>query len=272
MEKIAIYGKGGIGKSFIATSLSAYYALRGKKVLHVGCDPKTDSSVRLMDNHIPFRTVLEVLADDPTVTSTEKIMSTGRLGIECCESGGPSPGQGCGGRGVAKTLEFLEETGVFLTDKYDVTIFDVLGDVVCGGFAAPLRLGFAEKVFIVTSEEPMALFAANNICKAIHTYAANGIVLGGIVANLKDNHADRKFLNNFAERLKTHVLAFIPRDALVQEAEKRRKTIVEEYATSLVAQTIKDLAERIISLDVKTIDLPEPFTEEAFFDFIKNGR
>ncbi len=271
MQKIAIYGKGGIGKSVIATNLSVYYAMHGKRVLHVGCDPKADSSIRLMDNHLPLRTVLEVLGDDPTATTSEKVINVGRHGIECCEAGGPPPGQGCGGRGVAKTLEFLDEMGVFQSGKYDIAIFDVLGDVVCGGFAAPMRQGFAEKIFIVTSEEPMALFAANNICKAVQNYSSNGIVLGGLIANLKDNATNKETLNHFAKLLNTRVMTFISRNELVQEAEKKRKTVVEEFPDSEVAETFNKLAEDIHIFYSSGVEVPTPISEEVFFKFIKEG-
>ena len=166
MERIAVYGKGGVGKSVVATALSVWYAQQGRAVLHVGCDPKQDSALRLTDG-ARLRSVLETLADHPQLTSVDSVLHEGRYGIRCCESGGPEPGVGCGGRGVARTLELLGELEVISGGQYDVVMFDVLGDVVCGGFAAPLRRGFAEKVVIVVSEEPMAMFAANNIARAI---------------------------------------------------------------------------------------------------------
>jgi len=269
MERIAIYGKGGVGKSVVATSLSAYYASQGKRVLHVGCDPKADSAVRLMDGDSPMVTVLEALADDPNTTSTESILRTGRSGIQCCEAGGPEPGVGCGGRGVARTLEFLEEMEVIESGNYDVVVFDVLGDVVCGGFAAPLRQGFAQKVIIVVSEEPMALFAANNISKAIHTYHANGVVLGGLVASLKSNDVDRSMLERFAQALSSQMLAYVPRDNLIMQAERERKTVIEYAPGSPTAQAFADLAEAIVRIDPASTSLPTPLSEKQFFDFIR---
>lgn len=269
MNRIAIYGKGGVGKSVVATTLSAYYARQGKRVLHVGCDPKHDSAVRLVDGNEPIVTVLEALADNPNITSTESILHPGRYGIQCCEAGGPQPGVGCGGRGVARTLEFLDEMEVIEGGGYDVVIFDVLGDVVCGGFAAPLRQGFAEKVLIVLSEEPMALFAANNISKAIHTYHDNGVVLGGLVANLRTPQADRSLLERFANALGTTILAFIPRDPLIIEAERARKTIVEHAPSSPSATAFAELAERVLTIDKANAALPTPLDDAAFFDFIR---
>jgi nitrogenase iron protein NifH len=269
MDRIAIYGKGGVGKSVVATTLSAYYARQGKRVLHVGCDPKHDSAVRLIDGDQTIVTVLDALADNPNITSTEAILHTGRYGIQCCEAGGPEPGVGCGGRGVARTLEFLDEMEVIEEGGYDVVVFDVLGDVVCGGFAAPLRQGFAEKVFIVLSEEPMALFAANNISKAIHTYHANGVVLGGLVANLRTPDADRDLLARFAEALGTEILAYIPRDPLIIAAERARKTIVEHAPDSPSAVAFAALAERILGIEKESISLPKPLNDQAFFEFIR---
>lgn len=269
MERIAIYGKGGVGKSVVATSLSARFAQQGRKVLHVGCDPKHDSAVRLVDADRNVLTVLEVLADDPNVTSTDRILHEGRLGIHCCEAGGPEPGLGCGGRGVARTLEFLDEMNVIESGGYDVVMFDVLGDVVCGGFAAPLRQGFAQKVFIVISEEPMALFAANNISRAIHVYQPNGVVLGGLVASLKSPDADMSILHAFARSLSTRVLAAIPRDPLITAAERIRSTIVESAPHSPSAKAFSALADDIVAIDPADVPLPTPLSDDAFFRFIK---
>jgi nitrogenase iron protein NifH len=269
MNRIAIYGKGGVGKSVVATSLSAYFATTGKKVLHVGCDPKHDSAVRLMDGEGTVLTVLDVLADDPNVASTEKVIHRGRYGIDCCESGGPEPGLGCGGRGVARTLEFLEEMEVLSTGAYDVVVFDVLGDVVCGGFAAPLRHGFADIVFIVISEEPMALFAANNISRAIQVYHPNGVALGGFVASLKSTDADRALLERFATALSSRVLAYVPRDPLILEAERLRRTVIEHAPESESARALASLATAALSLEAAALPLPTPMTDEAFFRFIR---
>ena len=270
MQRIAVYGKGGVGKSVIATSLSAYYALQEQSVLHVGCDPKCDSAVRLLEGEGRMPTVLEVLAKNPNLASAHSILHPGRHGILCCESGGPEPGLGCGGRGVAKTLEFLDEMEVISSGDHDVVVFDVLGDVVCGGFAAPLRRGFAQKILIVVSEEPMALFAANNISKAINTYRRNGVFLGGFVANLKSDDADRELIQRFAEALSTKVLAFIPRDPQVQLAERRRLTVMESAPKeSPAAEALVSLAEQVLTIEPDGLPLPTPLSDEEFFTFIK---
>ncbi len=269
MHRVAIYGKGGIGKSVIATSLTAHYALQGKKVLHVGCDPKADSAMRLVEGGATVETVLDVLSKNPNTASAQGVLHVGRHGIICCESGGPEPGLGCGGRGVAKTLEFLDEMEVISGGGYETVVFDVLGDVVCGGFAAPLRRGFAEQVLIVISEEPMALFAANNISKAVKTYHRNGVFLGGFIANLKSKEADRDMLQRFAEALSTRVLAFIPRDPEVQAAERKRLTVMESAPESAAALALASLAGEIQQADPGGAPLPTPLSDEEFFDFIK---
>jgi nitrogenase iron protein NifH len=268
LERIAVYGKGGVGKSVVATSLSMSYAQQGRKVLHVGCDPKHDSAIRLLNGSGSITTVLDALRDDPNMVSTDRILHKGRLGIDCCEAGGPQPGLGCGGRGVARTLEYLDEMEVIEAGAYDIVMFDVLGDVVCGGFAAPLRQGFAQKVIIVISEEPMALFAANNISKAIKTYHDNGVVLGGFVASLKSADADRDMLRRFAETLSSRVLAFVPRDPLIIEAEKTRLTVLEHAPESGSAQAFGSLAQTVLDLDVDELPLPTPMGEDEFFAFI----
>ncbi|HNS98063.1 MAG TPA: AAA family ATPase [Polyangiaceae bacterium] len=269
MERIAIYGKGGIGKSVVATSLSAHFASHGKRVLHIGCDPKHDSAIRLMDADQSMTTVLDALVANPNLSSTEAFLRIGRHGVHCCEAGGPAPGVGCGGRGVARTLELLDELEVMEQGDYDTVVFDVLGDVVCGGFAAPLRQGFAQKVLIVLSEEPMALFAANNISKAIHTYHENGVVLAGLVANLRTPSADRGLIERFAQRLGTSNLAFIPRDPLIIAAERERKTIVEYAPASPTALVFAELAEKIQKIVPETVPLPTPLDDDAFFEFIR---
>jgi nitrogenase iron protein NifH len=269
MEKLAVYGKGGIGKSVIATTLSAAYAMGGSRVLHMGCDPKADSAVRLMEQRTRIRTILKVLGDDPTAVGTNEILNIGRHGIHCCEAGGPPPGLGCGGRGVARALELLDEMELLDGDAYDVAMFDVLGDVVCGGFAAPLRSRFAEKVMIVASEEPMSLFAANNIARAVVTYHRNGVTLAGIVANLRGKDATAKSIERLAKTINTKVIATIEREPLIMKAEREQKTIVEYAPDCNAAKAITALATYVRDLDTSTIPLPTPLDDDAFFEFMR---
>lgn len=266
--RVAIYGKGGIGKSVVATGLSAVLAKSGRRVLHVGCDPKHDSAVRLLPPGVKLRTVMEVLGDAPGGGGQEPIVHEGRLGIHCCESGGPSPGLGCAGRGVARMLEYMEETGLMEPGRYDAIVFDVLGDVVCGGFAAPLRLGFADRVVIVTSEEPMALYAANNITRAVHAYQDNGVVLAGLVANLRGPDARRDRLRAFARRLSTRILATLARDPKILEAERRRCTVVEHAPGGPSSRAFRTLAGALEKLDPRRCVLPTPLEDEEFYRFM----
>jgi nitrogenase iron protein NifH len=270
VETIAIYGKGGIGKSVVATNLSVCFALAGRRVLHVGCDPKRDSAIRLM-NGARLATVMDLIGQDPDSLSVAAIINRGRHGLDCVEAGGPEPGVGCAGRGVARTIEFLDEQGVLAHGAYDLAIFDVLGDVVCGGFAAPLRLGFARKVFIVVSEQPMSLFAANNITRAVRRYAPNGVTLGGIIANSCTPQTDRGLLDRFAARLNTRVVEFLPRDPLVMEAEKQRLTVIEHAPDSELAARLRTVAEEVIRFDPDAAALPATMTDDEFFAFLQEA-
>jgi len=268
MERIAVYGKGGIGKSVVATGLSAYYALRGQRVLHVGCDPKRDSSLRLI-GHMPKKTVVDFVGMEPGAVAASQLLEQGRNGIMCLESGGPEPGLGCGGRGVARAIELMEETELLETGGFDVAVFDVLGDVVCGGFAAPLRQGFARKVVIVASEEPMALFAANNIARAIVTYQTNGAVLAGLVANLRGSTAETGLISSFAEAIGTRILVVLPRDQQIIDAERRCLTVLEHAPQSAAAQALGSLGETLDQIDPDAVAAPTPLSEEAFFELVR---
>ena len=268
MEKVAIYGKGGIGKSVVATHLSAELARRKMKVLHVGCDPKADSSCRLTGSYqIP--TVLDAMKRDPEDIVESEIVTAGRNGIDCIEAGGPEPGAGCGGRGVARAIEIIGELEM-LDRGYDAVVFDVLGDVVCGGFAAPMRKGFASKVFIVVSEESMALFAANNIARAVIANAANGVVLAGLVANLRGNDKARtQRIHDFAQKLGTHVVMTLSRSSLIADAELDLNTAVETAPGSPEAAAFRALADHTLALDASTVALPTPLEQEEFFEFMR---
>lgn len=269
MEKLAIYGKGGIGKSVVATHLSAEFARRGKRVLHVGCDPKADSSCRLTGS-TNVRTVLGAMGMNPEEISASQIITPGRNGIQCIEAGGPEPGSGCGGRGVARAVELIGELELMDNGEFDVSVFDVLGDVVCGGFAAPMRQDFSEKVFIVVSEEPMALFAANNISKAIVNYSYNGVVLAGLIANIRDNaNADKGRIERFAERIGSRVVAFLERSQLIESAERELMTVIDTAPGSSVAKTFSDIVDWTLDFDPTGQDQPKPMTEEQFFQFMR---
>ena len=268
MQKIAFYGKGGIGKSTVSTNVTAVLALGGKKVLHVGCDPKHDSSMPFLDPgqvRTVIDTIFEVRAGELTA---EHIVLPGRLGIDCVESGGPEPGVGCGGRGVSRMFELLGELSILDDARYDAAVFDVLGDVVCGGFAAPLRQGFARKVVIVCSEEIMSYYAANNISKAVGHYRDNGVALLGIVFNLRDNKTDRAELLQFARLLNTRVLAVLPRERRVRQAEVAGRTLVEHAPRTTMAKTLRQLTDTLLQTDPDSCPAPTPMDDTAFRAFV----
>ena len=197
MRQIAIYGKGGIGKSTTTQNLTAGLAELGKKIMVVGCDPKADST-RLLLNGLAQRTVLDTLREEGEVDDLSQIERVGFGGIRCVESGGPEPGVGCAGRGIITSIGMLEDLGAY-TDDLDYVFYDVLGDVVCGGFAMPIREGKAQEIYIVASGEMMALYAANNICKGIQKYALKGGVrLGGIICNSRKVDREEELLRAFA--------------------------------------------------------------------------
>ena len=274
MQRIVIYGKGGIGKSTIAANLSVLYALRGLRVLHVGCDPKQDSTLRLLDGESK-PSVLDALLERRRSLLLEHLIAKGRHGIECIESGGPEPGVGCGGRGVARMFEVLDELKLFRERTYDVVVYDVLGDVVCGGFAAPLRKGVAERIYVVTSEEIMSLYAANNIARAALRHAQNGVRFGGLVLNLRDNSVDRAPLAAFARRLNTEVLAVIERDPAVRRAEFAFRCVVEAAPDAPASQALRLLAERIHDVDGAPGAAPQPpptpLSPGEFRDFVREN-
>ena len=218
MRQVAIYGKGGIGKSTTTQNLTAGLAELGKKIMVVGCDPKADST-RLLLNGLAQKTVLDTLREEGEVDDLSQIEKVGFGGIRCVESGGPEPGVGCAGRGIITSIGMLEDLGAY-TDDLDYVFYDVLGDVVCGGFAMPIREGKAQEIYIVASGEMMALYAANNICKGIQKYALKGGVrLGGIICNSRKVDREEELLREFAKELGSQLIYFVPRDNEVQRAE-----------------------------------------------------
>jgi nitrogenase iron protein NifH len=263
VERLVIFGKGGIGKSTISCGISASLAAAGNRVLHVGCDPKHDSTAALLRG-VMIEPVIDRIEKIKGV-AIDDIVVRSPLGIDCVEAGGPAAGVGCGGRGITRMLEIFGEAGLLAEGRYEVALYDVLGDVVCGGFAAPLRRGIGNKVVIVTSEELMALYAANNIARAVVHYANNGIALAGLAVNIKDPGADRSVVERFAARINTKILAWIPRDPLIREAEYKRTTVVEMAPEAPISKTLRGLAEHVVGLDVSNTPLPTPFDEATFY-------
>ncbi len=227
MRQVAIYGKGGIGKSTTTQNLTgALASVLGKKIMIVGCDPKADST-RLLLSGLAQKTVLDTLRDEGEDIELEDIMKPGFGNIDCVESGGPEPGVGCAGRGIITSINMLEQLGAYERDL-DYVFYDVLGDVVCGGFAMPIREGKAQEIYIVASGELMALYAANNIAKGIQKYAdSGGVRLGGIICNSRKVDKELDLLTAFADELGSQLIHFVPRDNIVQHAEINRKTVID---------------------------------------------
>lgn len=260
MKKICIYGKGGIGKSTTVANLSAALADEGKKVAIVGCDPKADSTRCIMHGKIP--TVLDQLK---TGRKTD-ISFLGYKDIICIEAGGPEPGSGCAGRGVITAIEEIDKKKIL--EGVDVVIYDVLGDVVCGGFSMPLRRGIADEVYIVTTSDFMSLYAANNICRGIKKYAKTGEVrLAGIIHNGRSMVDNDELVEKISSILNTKVISKIPSSNLIGKSDLSRTTVVENYPDEEVTSTFRFLARKIMGNENLTI--PTPITDEELEDICK---
>ncbi|MCL5126480.1 MAG: nitrogenase iron protein [Deltaproteobacteria bacterium] len=259
MRKIAIYGKGGIGKSTTTQNTVAGLAEMGRKVMVVGCDPKADST-RLLLGGLSQKTVLDTLRAEGEDVELEDIRKTGFHGVICVESGGPEPGVGCAGRGIITSINLLEQLGAY-AEKLDYAFYDVLGDVVCGGFAMPIREGKAQEIYIVVSGEMMAMYAANNICKGIVKFAeAGGVRLGGLICNSRKVDFEQEMIEAFAAQLGTQMIHFVPRDNMVQKAEINRKTVIEYEPAHSQADEYRTLAKKIEENKMHVV--PKPMTTD----------
>ncbi len=270
LRQCAIYGKGGIGKSTTTQNLVAGLAEMGKKVMIVGCDPKADST-RLILHSKAQNTIMEMAAEAGTVEDLEleDVLKVGYGDIKCVESGGPEPGVGCAGRGVITAINFLEEEGAYDEDL-DFVFYDVLGDVVCGGFAMPIRENKAQEIYIVVSGEMMAMYAANNISKGIVKYAnSGGVRLAGLICNSRNTDREDELIEALASRLGTTMIHFVPRDNAVQRAEIRRMTVIEYDPTAKQADEYRALAKKVD--ENRNLNIPTPITmdelEELLMEF-----
>ncbi len=259
MRQVAIYGKGGIGKSTTTQNLNAGLGEMGKKIMIVGCDPKADST-RLILGGLAQQTVLDTLREEGDDIDLELVLKPGFAGIRCVESGGPEPGVGCAGRGIITSINLLERLGAY-EDDLDYVFYDVLGDVVCGGFAMPIREGKAREIYIVCSGEMMAMYAANNISKGICKFAnTGGVRLGGLICNSRKVDGEAELVGAFAKELGTQMIHFVPRDNMVQRAEINRKTVIEYDPTCTQAEEYRTLARKIDGNDMFVI--PKPLKQE----------
>lgn len=267
LRQVAIYGKGGIGKSTTTQNTVAGLASLGKKVMIVGCDPKADST-RLILHAKAQETVMDMVRELGTVEDLElsDVLKTGYGDVRCVESGGPEPGVGCAGRGVITAINFLEEEGAYV-EELDFVFYDVLGDVVCGGFAMPIRENKAEEIYIVCSGEMMAMYAANNIAKGILKYAHTGNVrLAGLICNSRNTDREADLIEALAARLGTQMIHFVPRDNQVQRAELRRMTVIEYSPEHKQAAEYKALAQKI--LDNEMFVVPTPLEMDDLEDLL----
>lgn len=255
IKQIAIYGKGGIGKSTTTSNISAALSTAGLKVMQFGCDPKSDSTNTLRGGkYIP--TVLDTLREKSVVKAHEVIFE-GFNGIYCVEAGGPAPGVGCAGRGIITAVQLFKQQKIFEELDLDVVIYDVLGDVVCGGFAVPVREGIAEHVFTVSSADFMAIYAANNLFKGIQKYSnSGGALLGGVIANSINAPYAKEIIDDFVKQTNTQVVEYVPRSVTVTQSELQGKTTIEAAPDSKQAEVYRNLARKIAEHDNSKVPTP----------------
>jgi len=247
MLKIAVYGKGGIGKSTTVSNLASAFAGMGLKVMQVGCDPKADSTRgHLSGRQIP--TILDTIREGKSDIGLKDLVYEGECGVLCAEAGGPTPGRGCAGKGIVTAFEQLNTLKAFETYQPDIVLYDVLGDVVCGGFAMPLRGGYADIVLIVTSGEMMSLYAAGNICAAVRDFSKySDLELGGLLVNQRNIEKEDARVEEFAAELNVNIFGKIPRCPLVQSAEEQGKTVVSLFPDSEQAEVYRSIAQKILN-------------------------
>jgi nitrogenase iron protein NifH len=247
MKKIAIYGKGGIGKSTILSNLAAAFAQMGLTVMQIGCDPKADSTIALRHGH-PLPTVLDTIREKKNNFDLDEIITTGYAGVLCVEAGGPVPGLGCAGRGIMTALERLEQKGAYEKYQPDIILYDVLGDVVCGGFSMPMRSGYADQVLIVTSGEPMSVYAAGNIAMAIDHFKNRGYAsLGGFILNARGVADEEKRVQELCHDFHSDLIGSLTWSSDIQEAEAMQQVVLEAFPHSEISDKFRTLAKCILN-------------------------
>lgn len=253
-KHLAIYGKGGIGKSSTASNVAAAMGEKGIKVMLIGCDPKSDSSITLLGGRrIP--TIMDTLRKKGKIEESEVVFE-GFNGVVCAEVGGPEPGVGCAGRGIIVAVQALQKVSRAMKAS-DVIIYDVPGDIVCGGFAVPITKGMVREAYIITSGEYMPLYAANNICRGLKTL---NTPLSGVICNEREAEREREIVERFASALGVPMLAYIPRDKVVQECERAGKRVIEGSPRSAMADIYRRLAMRMLTEKDKKV--PEALEDE----------
>jgi nitrogenase iron protein NifH len=259
VKTIAIYGKGGIGKSTTTSNISAALADSGLRVLQLGCDPKSDSTTTLRGGgYIP--TILDTLREKKNAKAADVVFE-GFAGVYCVEAGGPQPGVGCAGRGIITAVELLKQQRVFEDLDLDIVIFDVLGDVVCGGFAVPIREGLAEHAFTVTSSDFMSIYASNNLFKGIQKYSnTGGALLGGVIANSMNSKYHQAIVDDFVVQTNSKVVEYVPRSITVTQSELQGKTTIEAFPDSEQATIYRKLAQSIFNHNDSKV--PTPLNEQ----------
>jgi nitrogenase iron protein len=253
IKHVAIYGKGGIGKSCTASNIAAACAEEGHRVLVVGCDPKSDSTITLVGRRIP--TMMDLIAGGNEIAESDVVFK-GYKGVRCIEVGGPEPGVGCAGRGIIIAIQFLRKVSTAMDDM-DLVLYDVPGDIVCGGFSAPIRKGLVSQAYIITSGEYMPLYAANNICRGLRRL---GTPLAGVICNSREAVGEKEIVESFARELDNRMVAFLPKDPLVQEFERKGVTVIEGAPESEIAETYRQLARAVMGESEPKV--PRPISDE----------
>ncbi|MHA1378821.1 MAG: P-loop NTPase [Candidatus Helarchaeota archaeon] len=262
VKKIAIYGKGGIGKSVIGQNIAVAAALLGLKSMVIGCDPKCDSTI-MLTHGIKVHAVLNLLRNNPNLNPSE-ILKKGFKGVSCIEVGGPTPGVGCAGRGIIVAVEAVQKLN--LLEGLDLIIFDVPGDVVCGGFAVPIRKGFSNDVYIVTSGEYLSILAANNICKGLKELKAN---LAGIIGNSRSFTDEYNVISNFAKKIGSNLISYLHYSEIIKKCEKKLITVFEDTPKNEISAFFINLTKKIMNNDAKCI--PNPLSDENLRKLFNEG-